>query len=899
MIVPTMLAKKSSLAVLLLAAIAQVQAIRISYFDADAPGLCWAGESSSMETCNIGAANQDYSLKKVDYRVNIISKSGKCLDTGSNQVAFGGCTNSETQLFHLNPTEEKDVFLIEAYSGCITQSDKGLALSPCFNLRQQLFRFPVNNDLPPSRPAPIAMVSLKASSGNCMANGGLNNLIKSATCSAVSFTDIDATQTFNVVPYTPFHGLFLQSTDNNLCVGLKGLDRGPDGKYDMEPCQGFSSQLFESSFNVSAPTSFSNLYTNRLCLAETNNVLGHTQCGAAGTSFNLVDRKLPPPDSDEANLVPAKSFRIMNSLNYCLTVEVNRRDELYSTFQPCNRGDPTQYFTSDFGRIVTSATPSRGTGGVMCLEILNGGRDYVNFGVFTSCSSEAPQVLTLRSAFDDNKRATFVWGHSSKCLAAVHTSGQYYIAQVPCDDTGNADFDMSIKITKPELIQTRPKLSCKSVTARKEWRDMSTAEKKVFIATLQTLKTSVPSRGGRRSFYDDLVAIHSAARGYMHGGAMFLPWHRIFLQIYEDALQSINSNVVIPYWAWARDGPSVLKAPSISQIFSGDDLSFGTHRFADVTGTPCVTDGFAKNWTALDGRCLARNYTDSGFVTPDQITAQAIVVQSENFDKITGQLEGMHNGVHMAVGGDGSSDMWQVNRSPNDPVFFLHHANVDRYWYLWQLEHKDIATQFYGNMNAPDPNSRDKLMSVAIGPETFLPGFNIKIKEAFNLGSNGLCSVYASFSQDSKVSRRDSDEPKPVYVIPANASVLDVADPNVPVGLPEAGAGSTKVFFPPREDNKVFGSGDHGTEPLIPVPELPEEFIVSMHPKKLFGIGEPTRKEIRAQVDAVRQKEKVTRDVQEQVKVGLDKFLSENPGDVQGAIDKTVESVTVKAPEQV
>ncbi len=45
----------------------------------------------------------------------------------------------------------------------------------------------------------------------------------------------------------------------------------------------------------------------------------------------------------------------------------------------------------------------------------------------------------------------------------------------------------------------------------------------------------------------------------------------------------------------------------------------------------------------------------------------------------------LHNAVHIWVGGD-RGDMGDAT-SPNDPVFFLHHCNVDRLWALWQLEH--------------------------------------------------------------------------------------------------------------------------------------------------------------------------------------------------------------------
>ncbi|MGH7311126.1 MAG: tyrosinase family protein, partial [Candidatus Rokuibacteriota bacterium] len=39
---------------------------------------------------------------------------------------------------------------------------------------------------------------------------------------------------------------------------------------------------------------------------------------------------------------------------------------------------------------------------------------------------------------------------------------------------------------------------------------------------------------------------------------------------------------------------------------------------------------------------------------------------------------GLHNRVHVWVGGDMSPAS-----SPNDPVFFLNHCNVDRIWEAW------------------------------------------------------------------------------------------------------------------------------------------------------------------------------------------------------------------------
>lgn len=60
---------------------------------------------------------------------------------------------------------------------------------------------------------------------------------------------------------------------------------------------------------------------------------------------------------------------------------------------------------------------------------------------------------------------------------------------------------------------------------------------------------------------------------------------------------------------------------------------------------------------------------------------------------------GMHNSGHTTIGGD-MTDMFV---SPGDPIFWLHHANIDRIWALWQAQ--DSARQYaVGNPIAPRPN---------------------------------------------------------------------------------------------------------------------------------------------------------------------------------------------------
>jgi tyrosinase-like protein len=53
-----------------------------------------------------------------------------------------------------------------------------------------------------------------------------------------------------------------------------------------------------------------------------------------------------------------------------------------------------------------------------------------------------------------------------------------------------------------------------------------------------------------------------------------------------------------------------------------------------------------------------------------------------------------HNRVHVWVGGS-----MAPNTSPNDPVFFLHHCNIDRLWALWQFKNPGQNYPTTGQVN--------------------------------------------------------------------------------------------------------------------------------------------------------------------------------------------------------
>ena len=61
--------------------------------------------------------------------------------------------------------------------------------------------------------------------------------------------------------------------------------------------------------------------------------------------------------------------------------------------------------------------------------------------------------------------------------------------------------------------------------------------------------------------------------------------------------------------------------------------------------------------------------------------------------------DGPHNRVHGWVGGT----MNDIFVSPADPLFWLHHAEVDRIWHRWQQSHPGVSTGISGPAAVLDP----------------------------------------------------------------------------------------------------------------------------------------------------------------------------------------------------
>ena len=70
----------------------------------------------------------------------------------------------------------------------------------------------------------------------------------------------------------------------------------------------------------------------------------------------------------------------------------------------------------------------------------------------------------------------------------------------------------------------------------------------------------------------------------------------------------------------------------------------------------------------------------------------------------------LHNRVHVWVGGD-----MLPGTSPNDPVFFLNHCNVDRIWESWMIHHDRTYEPGDGTPDAPSGHRIDDDLIAPLG----------------------------------------------------------------------------------------------------------------------------------------------------------------------------------------
>jgi tyrosinase len=244
--------------------------------------------------------------------------------------------------------------------------------------------------------------------------------------------------------------------------------------------------------------------------------------------------------------------------------------------------------------------------------------------------------------------------------------------------------EMRKKIERQELRSLTPEQLSKLFLAINQLKDNG-----VYSKFVEWHGTAMMTKAGTEEM---------TARNLAHYSPVFLPWHREFLIRFENALREIDTSISLPYWDWTIDAE--MEDPTTSVIWTEDFLGS-----PNPAQNGLVIDGPFKDWKydSLDipglppqiyPLYLTRPF-DNSEQLPFKSDVEFVINTALVYDKSPWDTEQeppysfrilleipIHNTPHRWIGGL----MGEVY-SPGDPVFFLHHCNIDRIWANWQKKH--------------------------------------------------------------------------------------------------------------------------------------------------------------------------------------------------------------------
>ena len=209
----------------------------------------------------------------------------------------------------------------------------------------------------------------------------------------------------------------------------------------------------------------------------------------------------------------------------------------------------------------------------------------------------------------------------------------------------------------------------------------------------------IPSEAERKKFWMQC----------QHHCWFFLPWHRAYLHFFEKILMKIIATELkgptdwaLPYWNYTGGKmPKAFTDSTIPDVVNpGKDKK--NHLRVEERFGPANSGAAFLSGAQTNLNCLT---TD---IFADDVDASFGGAKLDHHSFRGGGLEGTleqvpHDRVHGAIGQSGGF-MNGFSTAPLDPIFWLHHCNIDRIWEMWvqrQKQRQKKRTELKRNPN-PD-----------------------------------------------------------------------------------------------------------------------------------------------------------------------------------------------------
>lgn len=226
-----------------------------------------------------------------------------------------------------------------------------------------------------------------------------------------------------------------------------------------------------------------------------------------------------------------------------------------------------------------------------------------------------------------------------------------------------------------------------SLIVRKNADNLDAAELTALRTGYTKAQAILDNRG-----YNHFAAMHGVPSWYCwhHDGNqrtavnanLFLPWHRAYLLFFERAIRDQSPDqpkVGLPWWDWTSAASHVNGVPKAFSDATADGQPnplLRAHIYAPTAKPQPINR-------------MTRRFPGPPAELPTSEDVSQLLALSQ-FNDFSHQLENIHDGVHGWAGGNNGTvggDMSSVGTAAWDPIFWSHHCNIDRLWYIWQIQH--------------------------------------------------------------------------------------------------------------------------------------------------------------------------------------------------------------------
>jgi len=240
----------------------------------------------------------------------------------------------------------------------------------------------------------------------------------------------------------------------------------------------------------------------------------------------------------------------------------------------------------------------------------------------------------------------------------------------------------------------------------------------------------------------------------IHDGWFFFAWHRMYLYFHERILGSLigDNSFALPFWNWDNQGTFPPLANTMPSYYV--PATYGSKK------TPNPLYDRNRNACALPPKLIDLNSGGGcSNQSPRTLRTENNRLMHTQMSTATtptlffgstyrfgwpggmggGNIEGSpHGTVHVFTGNPFArsnpyDDMGNLDQAANDPLFYSHHANIDRLWEVWKSgggNRVDIKDYDYLNSQFVFYDEKKRLVSIKVSQ--VLSTFNLRYYFSLN-----------------------------------------------------------------------------------------------------------------------------------------------------------------------